>query len=158
MGFKLHQLKPAEGATHKEKRVGRGIGSGHGKTSTRGHKGQKSRRGYGDLPAFFEGGQTPFIMRIPKRGFKNPNTVEYEIVNIKTLEERFDSGAEITPEVLYEKGIIKCTKNVKILGDGELTKSLTVKAHKFSRSAVEKIEKAGGKVEVISKESAQAEE
>ena len=158
MGFKLHQLKPAEGATHKEKRVGRGIGSGHGKTSTRGHKGQKSRRGYGDLPAFFEGGQTPFIMRIPKRGFKNPNTVEYEIVNIKVLEERFESGAEITPEILYEKGIVKCTENVKILGDGELTKSLTVKAHKFSKSAAEKIEKAGGKVEVISKESAQAEE
>ncbi len=158
MGFKLHQLKPAEGATHKEKRVGRGIGSGHGKTSTRGHKGQKSRRGYGDLPAFFEGGQTPFIMRIPKRGFRNPNTVEYEIVNIKVLEERFESGSEVTPEVLYEKGIIKCTENVKILGDGELTKSLTVKAHKFSRSAVQKIEKAGGKVEVISKESAAAEE
>lgn len=149
MGFKLHELKPAKGATHKEKRVGRGIGSGHGKTSTRGHKGQKSRRGYGDLPAFFEGGQTPFIMRIPKRGFINPNKVEYEIVNIKVLEERFEDGAEVNPEVLKEKGIIKCTERVKILGEGDLTKKLIVKAHKFSKSAEEKIKSAGGSVEVL---------
>ncbi|RUM50775.1 MAG: 50S ribosomal protein L15 [Hydrogenothermus sp.] len=150
MGFKLHELRPNEGATHRKKRVGRGIGSGHGKTSTRGHKGQKSRRGYGELPAFFEGGQTPFIMRIPKRGFKNPNTVEYEIVNVKTLEERFEANAEVTPEILKEKGIIHCTSAVKILGDGELTKPLKVKAHKFSKSAEEKIKSAGGSVEVIS--------
>jgi len=150
MGFKLHELRPNEGATHRKKRVGRGIGSGHGKTSTRGHKGQKSRRGYGELPAFFEGGQTPFIMRIPKRGFKNPNTIEYEIVNVKTLEEKFEANAEITPEVLKEKGIIKCTSAVKILGDGELTKPLKVKAHKFSKSAEEKIKSAGGSVEIIS--------
>ncbi len=149
MGFKLHELKPAKGATHREKRVGRGIGSGHGKTSTRGHKGQKSRRGYGNLPAFFEGGQTPFIMRIPKRGFKNPNKVEYEIVNVKVLEERFEPNSEVTPEVLEEMGIIKCSSRVKILGDGELTKPLTVKAHKFSKSAIEKIEKAGGKAEIL---------
>ncbi|RMA92455.1 50S ribosomal protein L15 [Hydrogenothermus marinus] len=149
MGFKLHELKPAKGATHKEKRVGRGIGSGHGKTSTRGHKGQKSRRGYGDLPAFFEGGQTPFIMRIPKRGFINPNKVEYEIVNIKVLEERFEDGVEVNPEVLKEKGIIKCTERVKILGEGDLTKKLIVKAHKFSKSAEEKIKSAGGSVEVL---------
>ncbi|RMD45687.1 MAG: 50S ribosomal protein L15 [Aquificota bacterium] len=147
--MKLHELKPSFGATHRKKRVGRGIGSGHGKTSTRGHKGQKSRRGYGDLPAFFEGGQTPFIMRIPKRGFKNPNKKEYEIVNIKTLEERFEPNSEVTPESLKEKGIIHCTEAVKILGDGEITKPLTVKAHKFSKSAEEKIKAAGGTVEVI---------
>ncbi len=149
MGFKLHELKPAKGATHRDKRVGRGIGSGHGKTSSRGHKGQKSRRGYGSLPAFFEGGQTPFIMRIPKRGFNNPNKIEYEIVNVKTLEERFEDGAEITPQVLKEVGLIHCTRYVKILGEGELTKKLTVKAHKFSKSAEEKIKAAGGQVEVI---------
>ncbi len=150
MGIKLHNLKPSEGATHRKKRVGRGIGSGHGKTSTRGHKGQKSRSGYGEMPAFFEGGQTPFIMRIPKRGFKNPNKKEYEIVNIKVLEAKFEANAEITPEVLKEKGIISCDKAVKILGDGELTKPLKVKAHKFSKSAEEKIKAAGGEVEVIS--------
>ncbi|SNZ10997.1 LSU ribosomal protein L15P [Persephonella hydrogeniphila] len=149
MGIKLHQLKPAEGATHKEKRIGRGIGSGYGKTAGRGHKGQKSRRGYGDLPAFFEGGQTPFIMRIPKRGFKNPNKKEYEIVNLKILEERFEANAEITPEILKEKRIIHCTEAVKILGDGELTKPLKVKAHKFSKSAEEKIKAAGGSCEII---------
>ncbi len=149
MGIKLHELKPAFGATHRKKRVGRGIGSGHGKTSTRGHKGQKSRRGYGELPAFFEGGQTPFIMRIPKRGFKNPNKKEYEIVNIKTLEERFEANAEVTPEILKEKGIIHCTDAVKILGEGELSKPLTVKAHKFSKSAEEKIKNAGGTVEIL---------
>lgn len=150
MSFKLHELKPNKGATHRKKRVGRGIGSGHGKTSTRGHKGQKSRRGYGELPAFFEGGQTPFIMRIPKRGFKNPNTVEYEIVNIKTLEEKFEANTEVNPEILKEKGIIHCTSAVKILGNGELTKPLKVKAHKFSKSAEEKIKSAGGSVEIIS--------
>ncbi len=150
MGIKLHNLKPSEGATHRKKRVGRGIGSGHGKTSTRGHKGQKSRSGYGEMPAFFEGGQTPFIMRIPKRGFKNPNKKEYEIVNIKVLEAKFEANSEITPEVLKEKGIISCDKAVKILGDGELTKPLKVKAHKFSKSAEEKIKAAGGEVEVIS--------
>jgi len=149
MGIKLHELKPSFGATHRKKRVGRGIGSGHGKTSTRGHKGQKSRRGYGDLPAFFEGGQTPFIMRIPKRGFKNPNKKEYEIVNIKALEEKFEPNSEVTPESLKEKGLIRCTEAVKILGDGEITKPLTVKAHKFSKSAEEKIKAAGGTVEVI---------
>jgi len=149
MGIKLHQLKPSEGATHKKKRVGRGIGSGKGKTAGRGHKGQKSRRGYGNLPAFFEGGQTPFIMRIPKRGFKSPNKKEYEIVNLKILEERFEANSEITPEVLKEMGIIHCTKAVKILGDGELTKPLKIKAHKFSKSAEEKIKTAGGNCEII---------
>ena len=150
MGIKLHQLKPSEGATHRKKRVGRGIGSGHGKTSTRGHKGQKSRSGYGEMPAFFEGGQTPFIMRIPKRGFKNPNKKEYEIVNIKVLEAKFEANEEVNPETLKEKGLISCTDAVKILGEGELTKPLKVKAHKFSKSAEEKIKASGGEVEVIS--------
>jgi large subunit ribosomal protein L15 len=150
MGVKLHTLKPSEGATHRKKRVGRGIGSGHGKTSTRGHKGQKSRRGYGELPAFFEGGQTPFIMRIPKRGFKSPNSTVYEVVNVKDLEAKFDANAEVTPEALKEVGLVKKGELVKILGDGELTKALKVKAHKFSKSAEEKIKNAGGEVEVIS--------
>jgi len=149
MGIKLHELRPSEGATHRKKRVGRGIGSGHGKTAGRGHKGQKSRRGYGNLPAFFEGGQTPFIMRIPKRGFKSPNKKEYEIVNLKTLEEKFEANAEITPEILREMRIIHCAEAVKILGDGELTKPLKVKAHKFSKSAEEKIKAAGGSCEII---------
>ncbi len=149
MGFKLHELRPNEGATHRKKRVGRGIGSGHGKTSTRGHKGQKSRRGYGELPAFFEGGQTPFIMRIPKRGFKNPNSVEYEILNVKDLDKHFEANEVVTPEVLKERGLIHSIEAVKILGDGEITKPLTVKAHKFSKSAEEKIKAAGGTVEVL---------
>ena len=150
MGIKLHDLRPSGGATHRKKRVGRGIGSGHGKTSTRGHKGQKSRSGYGEMPAFFEGGQTPFIMRIPKRGFKNPTRKDYEIVNVKVLEAKFEANTEITPEVLKERGLISCTDAVKILGDGELTKPLKVKAHKFSKSAEEKIKAAGGEIEIIS--------
>jgi len=149
MSFKLHTLKPNEGATHRKKRVGRGIGSGHGKTSTRGHKGQKSRSGYGELPAFFEGGQTPFIMRIPKRGFKSPNPKEYSIVNVKDLDAKFEANTEVTPELLKKAGLIKCTDAVKILGDGEITKPLKVKAHKFSKSAEEKIKQAGGEIEII---------
>ncbi|AAM25417.1 large subunit ribosomal protein L15 [Caldanaerobacter subterraneus subsp. tengcongensis MB4] len=147
--MRLHDLKPAEGSTKKKKRVGRGIGSGHGKTSGRGHKGQNARSGGGVRPGF-EGGQMPLTRRIPKRGFTNIFKKEYAIVNVGTLEERFEDGAEITPEVLIEKGIIKDVKDgVKILGDGELTKKLTVKAHKFSQSAVEKIQAVGGKAEVI---------
>ena len=149
MGIKLHQLKPAYGSTKQKKRIGRGIGSGHGKTSGRGHKGQKSRRGYGELPAFFEGGQTPFIMRIPKRGFKNPSKKEYEIVNLYQLEKVFSSNEEITPEILKDKGIVNCIEAVKILGEGELTKPLKVKAHKFSKSAEAKIKAAGGSCEII---------
>lgn len=149
--MKLHELKPNKGATHKKKIVGRGIGSGHGKTSTRGHKGQKSRSGDSKLPARFEGGQTPFIMRIPKRGFKNPNKVEYEIVNLKDLEKKFNENEEVNPQTLVEKGLIKKGECVKILGDGELTKRLVVKAHAFSTSAEEKITAVGGTVEKISK-------
>lgn len=147
--MKLHELKPNKGATHRKKRVGRGIGSGHGKTSTRGEKGQKSRAGDSKMPARFEGGQTPFIMRIPKRGFKNPNRKEYTPVNLKVLAERFNDGDEVTVEKLVEMGLAGKNDCVKILGDGELNKKLTVKAHAFSASAKEKIEAAGGSAVVV---------
>ncbi|ADH61602.1 ribosomal protein L15 [Thermoanaerobacter mathranii subsp. mathranii str. A3] len=147
--MRLHDLKPAEGARREKKRVGRGIGSGHGKTSCRGQKGQKARSGGGVRPGF-EGGQMPLTRRIPKRGFTNIFKKEYAIVNVGTLEERFEEGAVITPEVLIESGIIKDVKDgVKILGDGDLNKKFTVKAHKFSQSAIEKIQAVGGKAEVI---------
>lgn len=147
--MRLHDLKPAEGARREKKRVGRGIGSGHGKTSCRGQKGQKARSGGGVRPGF-EGGQIPLTRRIPKRGFTNIFKKEYAIVNVGTLEERFEEGAVITPEVLIESGIIKDVKDgVKILGDGDLNKKFTVKAHKFSQSAIEKIQAVGGKAEVI---------
>ncbi|KHO63413.1 LSU ribosomal protein L15P [Thermoanaerobacter sp. YS13] len=147
--MRLHDLKPAEGARRERKRVGRGIGSGHGKTSGRGQKGQKARSGGGVRPGF-EGGQMPLTRRLPKRGFTNIFKKEYAIVNVGTLEERFEDGAVITPEVLIESGIIKDVKDgVKILGDGDLSKKFTVKAHKFSQSAIEKIQAGGGKAEVI---------
>jgi len=152
--MRLHELKPNEGATHKKKRVGRGIGSGHGKTSTRGHKGQKSRSGDSKVPARFEGGQTPFIMRIPKRGFKNPSKIEYEIVNLKAIENKFNENEEVNPQTLKEKGLVKKGECVKILGEGQLTKKLTVKAHAFSSSAEEKIKSAGGIVEKLTMETA----
>ncbi|SFE56401.1 LSU ribosomal protein L15P [Thermoanaerobacter thermohydrosulfuricus] len=147
--MRLHDLKPAEGARRERKRVGRGIGSGHGKTSGRGQKGQKARSSGGVRPGF-EGGQMPLTRRLPKRGFTNIFKKEYAIVNVGTLEERFEDGAVITPEVLIESGIIKDVKDgVKILGDGDLSKKFTVKAHKFSQSAIEKIQAVGGKAEVI---------
>ncbi len=149
--MKLHELQPHPGATKERKRVGRGIAAGQGKTAGKGHKGQKSRSGDRTMPPYFEGGQTPLHQRLPKRGFVNPHRVEYTPVNVRTLEKLFEDGAEITPEILAQKGL--CSKNdrVKILGDGELTKKFTVKAHAFSRSAKEKIEKAGGSCEVIGK-------
>ncbi|MBE3593224.1 MAG: 50S ribosomal protein L15 [Thermoanaerobacter sp.] len=147
--MRLHDLKPAERTRRERKRVGRGIGSGHGKTSGRGQKGQKARSGGGVRPGF-EGGQMPLTRRLPKRGFTNIFKKEYAIVNVGTLEERFVDGAVITPEVLIESGIIKDVKDgVKILGDGDLSKKFTVKAHKFSQSAIEKIQAVGGKAEVI---------
>lgn len=147
--MQLHELKPAEGSKKKPKRVGRGIGSGHGKTSTRGHKGQKARSGGGVRPGF-EGGQMPLHRRLPKRGFVNIFAKEYAIVNVQTLNDKFNDGDVVTPDVLLERKIIKDIKDgVKILGDGELTKNLTVKANKFSEGAVKKIQEAGGKVEVI---------
>ncbi len=146
----LHNLRPTPGARKREKRIGRGYGSGHGgHESTRGTKGQKSRAGGGVRPTF-EGGQTPFWMRFPKRGFKNPLRIEYAIVNVGTLEEHFEAGDVVTPETLLERGIVKDLKDgLKVLGDGELTKALTVRAHKFSKTAREKIEAAGGKAEEV---------
>lgn len=146
--MKLHELRPAPGAKKRETRVGRGIGSGIGKTSGRGHKGQKARSGGGKGPGF-EGGQTPLYRRLPKRGFKNIFKVEYTVVNVGALN-GFQDGATVTPESLSEAGIISGLKQpIKILGDGKLEKKLVVKAHKFSRSAVESIEELGGKAEVI---------
>ncbi len=145
--MKLHELKPAE-AQKKRKRKGRGIGSGLGKTAGRGQKGQKSRSG-GGVRIGFEGGQMPLYRRIPKVGFTNIFRKEYAIVNIRDLE-AFENGTEITPEVLKEAGLIKTMKDgVKILGNGEISKQLTVKAHKFSKTAAERIIASGGKVEVI---------
>lgn len=146
--MKLQDIKSPPGANKRTKRVGRGPGSGRGKTSTRGHKGQKSRSGGGVRPGF-EGGQMPLQRRIPKRGFTNIFKKEYAILNIKDLN-RFDNGTEITPELLKSSGLISNLKDgVKILGDGELEKQLTVKAHKISKQAEEKISARGGKVEVI---------
>ena len=149
--MELQNLKPAAGATTKKVRVGRGIGSGIGKTSGKGHKGQNARSGGGVRPGF-EGGTMPLTRRVPKRGFKNALFKKaYSIVNIKTLEERFDNGAVVNVEVLYEMGIISKIEQygLKVLGDGELTKSLTVQAKKFTESAAKKITEAGGKVEVL---------
>ncbi len=147
--LKLHMLRPPKGAKRPPKRVGIGIGSGHGKTSCRGHKGQKARSG-GGVRLGFEGGQTPLALRIPKRGFRNgPFRKEYAIVNVKDLNV-FEEGTVITPELLLERRIISdILDGVKILGEGELTKPLMVRAHAFSESAIKKIESAGGKVEVI---------
>ena len=146
--MRLEELKPVKGATKKSKRVGRGVGSGHGKTATKGHKGQKARSG-GVKGAGFEGGQMPLQRRIPKRGFTNIFHKEYSVVNLQDLEAMAGSDP-ITPEMLMQNGLIKNMKiGVKVLGMGELKAKLTVRAHKFSKSAVEKIQAAGGKVEVI---------
>jgi len=143
----LSDLAPAPGSRKKRKRVGRGPGSGHGKTSCRGHKGQNSRSGGGVKPGF-EGGQMPLQRRLPKRGFTNIFQKTFSIVNVGSLEKLED--AEITPEVLIKEGLVrKIQDGVKILGNGELTKAVTVKAHAFSASAKEKIEKAKGTAEVI---------
>lgn len=148
MSMNLSQLKPGEGSKKNRKRVGRGPGSGHGKTSCRGHKGQNCRSG-GGVRRGFEGGQMPLQRRLPKRGFYNLFKKEYAIVNISDLE-KFEAGSLITPEELVEKGMVKkIADGVKILGNGELHKALTVKAHKFSGSAAERIRSAGGEVEVI---------
>ena len=147
--MKLHELRPNEGAFQTKKRVGRGVGSGLGKTSGKGHKGQNARSGGGVRPGF-EGGQLPLFRRLPKRGFSNAMfKVEYATINVSDLE-KFEDGAVVTPELLKEMGILKKQlAGVKVLGNGELTKKLTVKAHKFSGSAIEKIEAIGGKAEVI---------
>ncbi len=144
----LHELKPQAGARTKRKRVGRGIGSGRGKTSGRGHKGQKSRSGGGKGP-FFEGGQMPLVRRIPKRGFTNIFSKVYAEVNLSDLN-RFDADTVVTPEMLRQERLVRGkVDGVKVLGGGQLDRALTVKAHKFSRSALAAIEAAGGKAEVI---------
>ena len=146
--MKLHDLKPAVGATTAPKRLGRGTGSGLGKTSGKGHKGAKARSGGGKRPGF-EGGQMPLTMRLPKRGFTNKWRVEYATVNVERLN-IFEDDAVVTPVELVESGILKNVQDgVKILGNGEITKKLTVKAAKFTATAKEKIEAAGGKVEVF---------
>ena len=145
--MKLHELAPAAGSTTAAKRLGRGVGSGLGKTSGKGHKGAKARSGGGKRPGF-EGGQMPLTRRIPKRGFNNIFAKRLESVNVSVLE-KFEDGAVINAETLLAEGILsKCEYGVKILGNGELTKKLTVKASVFSASAKEKIEAAGGKIEV----------
>ena len=147
--MKLHDLSPAAGSSKERKRIGRGPASGHGKTAGKGHKGQKARAGRGMRPGF-EGGQMPLQRRIPKRGFNNIFATEMAIANIAALDKYFDDGATVTVDALIEKGIIKKTLDgVKILGQGELTKKLTVQANAFSDSAKSKIEAAGGKAEVI---------
>ena len=146
--MKLHELKPAEGSRKVRNRVGRGIGSGNGKTSGKGHKGQNARSGGGVRPGF-EGGQNPLFRRLPKRGFTNINRKEYAIVNLDALN-RFEEGAEVTPALLLETGIVSNEKaGIKVLGHGTVNVKLTVKAHKFSASAKEAIENAGGTTEVI---------
>ena len=146
--MKLDELKPASGSNKKRKRVGRGDGSGHGKTSGRGHKGQGARSGGNTKPGF-EGGQMPLQRRLPKRGFHNPFRVELAIVNLGQLNE-LPTGSEVTPENLAEHGLVNGkNRRVKILGEGSLSKVLIVKAHGFSASAKEKIEAAGGKAELI---------
>lgn len=147
--MKLHELSPAEGSTKDVKRIGRGHGSGQGKTAGKGHKGQWARSGGGVKPGF-EGGQTKLAMRIPKRGFNNIFALEFATVNVSDLEARFEDGAVIDDAALIESGLLKKTLDgVKVLGNGEITKKFTVKAAKFSASAKEKIEGAGGKAEVV---------
>ena len=147
--MKLYELQPAAGSVKDVKRIGRGHGSGSGKTAGKGHKGQKARSG-GSIRPGFEGGQMPLQRRMPKRGFNNIFATEYATVNVSALEERFEAGATVDAEAMMACGLIKNAKDgIKILGNGELTKSLTVKAAKFTAAAQEKIEKAGGKAEVI---------
>ncbi|GGB49387.1 50S ribosomal protein L15 [Virgibacillus dakarensis] len=146
--MKLHELKASEGTRKSRNRVGRGTSSGNGKTSGRGQKGQKARSGGGTRPGF-EGGQMPLFQSLPKRGFTNINRKEFAIVNLDALN-RFEDGTEVTPELLLEEGVVsKLKAGIKVLGKGAIEKKLTVKAHKFSASAKEAIEAAGGQTEVI---------
>ena len=150
MAIGLNNLRPAEGSTHKKKRVGRGPGSGLGKTAGRGNKGQKSRSGYSGKVGF-EGGQMPLQRRLPKRGFTNIFKKQWIEVTLSTLEQSFDAGDEITPETMHSRGVIaKGKRDVVVLGTGELTKALTVSAHRFTKGARAKIEAAGGTANVIS--------
>jgi large subunit ribosomal protein L15 len=145
----LNNLRPPKGAKHAKKRLGRGMGSGHGKTASRGTKGAKSRSGFRNKRGF-EGGQMPLHRRVPKRGFHNPFRVEYAVVNLDTLNEVFEAGSAVTPELLRERGLVRtATSPIKVLGRGDVKKALTVRAHKFSGSAAQKIAAAGGAAEVI---------
>ncbi len=147
--WKLDNLKPTPGSKRERKRVGRGDGSGHGTYAGRGGKGQTARAGF-KMPPGFEGGQTPLWKRIPKRGFKNPTRRQYAYVNLDAIAEKFEDGAEVTPERLLERGLIKEIKDgVKVLGKGKCTKALTIKAHSFSKKAIRKIEEAGGQAIVL---------
>jgi large subunit ribosomal protein L15 len=146
----LHNLKPADGSKHRKKIVGRGQGSGHGGTATRGMKGQKSRSGDGAKKVAFEGGQMPIFRRLPKRGFNNPFRKEYEIVNVEKLN-RFENNTEITPQLLKDFGLVNDIKLVKVLGNGNIEKSLIVNATAFSKSAINKIVAAGGKAQICKK-------
>ena len=146
--MKLHELSPAPGSKKERTRVGRGLGSGLGKTSGKGHKGQNARAGGGTRPGF-EGGQKPLYLRLPKRGFTNVFAKEYVELNVRELN-RFDKGAVVDPVALVEAGVVKNVRDgIRILGTGDLEKSLTVRANGFSKTAIEKIEAAGGKAEVI---------
>jgi large subunit ribosomal protein L15 len=153
----LSNLKPAEGSKFERKRIGRGQGSGNGKTAGRGHKGAKSRSGF-KYKRGFEGGQMPLHRRLPKRGFHNPFSTDYVVVNVDDLAERFDAGTVITPELLRERGIVRAAGLVKVLARGDVGKALTVHAHKFSGKAEEKIKAAGGTVEVLAARAAKASE
>lgn len=145
--MKLHELKPAPGSRRRGKRVGRGVSSGKGKTSGRGMKGQKAR---GTIPSWFEGGQMPLQRRVPKwGGFTNPNRVTYAVVNISRLDDEFESGEVVTPEVLVERRLVPKGRPIKVLARGDLDKALTVRANKFSKQAEEKIRAAGGATEVV---------
>jgi large subunit ribosomal protein L15 len=145
----LNNLRPPAGMKHPKKRIGRGQGSGNGKTAGRGHKGAKSRSGF-KFKRGFEGGQMPLHRRVPKRGFHNPFRVEYEVVNLDTLGLKFEAGTVVTPDLLREHGLVAAGKaRVKVLGRGEIGKALTVRAHKFSGTAAEKIAAAGGATEQL---------
>ena len=145
----LSNLKPPKGAKHAKKRIGRGQGSGNGKTAGRGHKGAKSRSGF-KFKRGFEGGQMPLHRRVPKRGFHNPFRVEYDVVNLDTIGERFDAGSVVTPELLRERGLVPGgSRPVKVLARGEVGKALTVRVHKFSGKAADKLKAAGGNAETI---------
>ncbi len=154
MALGLNNIKPTPGSTHKKKRVGRGPGSGLGKTAGRGHKGQKSRSGYSSRPGF-EGGQMPLQRRLPKRGFTNIFKKQWIEISLAKIDSNFNSGDEVTPDILHERGLIKKAKHdLVILGSGEVTKELKISAHRFTKAAKEKIEKAGGSATQIEKAAA----
>ena len=157
MALGLNNLRPAPGSTHKKKRVGRGPGSGLGKTSGKGHKGQKSRSGYSSKIGF-EGGQMPLQRRLPKRGFTNIFKKQWIEISLAKIEENFNSGDEITPEILHKRGLIKKAKHdLVVLGSGDVSKALKISAHRFTKAAKEKIEKAGGSItEIVKTKQAQA--